>query len=284
LGPGSPTDINYDETISTLRYADRAKQIICKAIINEDPNARMIRELREEVERLRALMLAGSGTVAAVPPAMTADGQPSPARHKHKHKKHHHHHHHGGDGEGAVGGAGAKTGGNDDDDDRSLSSGSDGGDGSSSSSDSEDDENEVKRARAAAAAAAAQLATTEKLMAELSETWAEKMEKTQKLQTERESALREMGIALKTDGGTAGMFAPKNNPHLLNLNEDPLMSELLLYYLNPGITKCGRLPGADVVSHKFVKFCMSQGGYTRCRGAPGCAVERRGNSGGALCF
>ncbi len=31
----SPADINYDETLSTLRYADRAKQIVCKAIVNE---------------------------------------------------------------------------------------------------------------------------------------------------------------------------------------------------------------------------------------------------------
>lgn len=45
----SPADINYDETLSTLRYADRAKQIVCKAVINEDPNARLIRELKEEV-------------------------------------------------------------------------------------------------------------------------------------------------------------------------------------------------------------------------------------------
>lgn len=45
----SPADINYEETLSTLRYADRAKQIMCKAIVNEDPTAKMIRELREEV-------------------------------------------------------------------------------------------------------------------------------------------------------------------------------------------------------------------------------------------
>lgn len=52
----SPADINYDETLSTMRYADRAKQIVCQAIVNEDPNAKMIRELREELERLRHLM------------------------------------------------------------------------------------------------------------------------------------------------------------------------------------------------------------------------------------
>jgi len=51
----SPADINYDETLSTLRYADRAKQIKNVAVVNEDPNQKMIRELKEEVERLRQL-------------------------------------------------------------------------------------------------------------------------------------------------------------------------------------------------------------------------------------
>ena len=37
----SPANINYDETLSTLRYADRAKQIVCKAVVNEDPNAKV---------------------------------------------------------------------------------------------------------------------------------------------------------------------------------------------------------------------------------------------------
>uniref|UniRef100_A0A6Q2WXG2 Kinesin family member 13Bb n=1 Tax=Esox lucius TaxID=8010 RepID=A0A6Q2WXG2_ESOLU len=49
----SPAADNYDETLSTLRYADRAKSIVNHAVINEDPNARIIRELREEVEKLR---------------------------------------------------------------------------------------------------------------------------------------------------------------------------------------------------------------------------------------
>lgn len=54
----SPADINYDETLSTLRYADRAKQIRCNAIINEDPNNKLIRELKDEVTRLRDLLYA----------------------------------------------------------------------------------------------------------------------------------------------------------------------------------------------------------------------------------
>jgi len=38
------------------RYADRAKQIVCKAVVNEDANARLIRELKEEIQKLRELL------------------------------------------------------------------------------------------------------------------------------------------------------------------------------------------------------------------------------------
>ncbi|UXI21033.1 hypothetical protein NH340_JMT06976 [Sarcoptes scabiei] len=53
----SPSADSYEETLSTLRYADRAKRIVNHAIINEDPNNRIIRELREEVEQLREQLL-----------------------------------------------------------------------------------------------------------------------------------------------------------------------------------------------------------------------------------
>jgi TolA-binding protein len=49
----SPAADNFEETLSTLRYADRAKRIVNHAIVNEDPNAKVIRELKEEVEMLR---------------------------------------------------------------------------------------------------------------------------------------------------------------------------------------------------------------------------------------
>ncbi|XP_060551684.1 kinesin-like protein KIF13A [Ruditapes philippinarum] len=49
----SPAADNYEETLSTLRYADRAKRIVNHAVVNEDPNARIIRELREEVDHLQ---------------------------------------------------------------------------------------------------------------------------------------------------------------------------------------------------------------------------------------
>lgn len=45
----SPADINYDETLSTLRYADRAKKIKNKAVINENPMDKLIRELKVNI-------------------------------------------------------------------------------------------------------------------------------------------------------------------------------------------------------------------------------------------
>lgn len=45
----SPADINYDETLSTLRYADRAKKIKNKAVVNENPLDKLIRELKVHI-------------------------------------------------------------------------------------------------------------------------------------------------------------------------------------------------------------------------------------------
>ncbi|XP_034935444.1 kinesin-like protein KIF3A [Chelonus insularis] len=49
----SPADINYDETISTLRYANRAKNIKNRARINEDPKDALLRQFQDEIEQLR---------------------------------------------------------------------------------------------------------------------------------------------------------------------------------------------------------------------------------------
>uniref|UniRef100_A0A8C3VAM2 Kinesin-like protein n=1 Tax=Catharus ustulatus TaxID=91951 RepID=A0A8C3VAM2_CATUS len=48
-----PADYNYDETISTLRYANRAKNIKNKARINEDPKDAMLRQFQKEIEELK---------------------------------------------------------------------------------------------------------------------------------------------------------------------------------------------------------------------------------------
>jgi len=66
-----PADYNYDETISTLRYANRAKNIKNKPKINEDPKDAMLREFQDEIKRLKgALAAAGTGG------AISVDGVP----------------------------------------------------------------------------------------------------------------------------------------------------------------------------------------------------------------
>jgi kinesin family protein 1 len=50
------------ETLSTLRYADRAKQIKNQAVVNEDPNQLLIRQLKEELKALRKAMMENVGS------------------------------------------------------------------------------------------------------------------------------------------------------------------------------------------------------------------------------
>ena len=58
----SPADYNYEETMSTLRYANRAKNIKNKPKINEDPKDTMLREFKEEIERLRKMLADRDGS------------------------------------------------------------------------------------------------------------------------------------------------------------------------------------------------------------------------------
>ena len=62
----SPSDTNFEETLSTLRYADRAKRIVNHAVVNEDPNARIIRELRAEIDALKEMLLHANQPGAAL--------------------------------------------------------------------------------------------------------------------------------------------------------------------------------------------------------------------------
>lgn len=189
----SPADINYDETLSTLRYADRAKQIKCNAVINEDPNAKLVRELKEEVTRLKDLLRAqglgdiidtSMGSLTSSPSSCSLNSQ--------------------------VGLTSVSS-----IQERIMST--PGG------------EEAIER-----------LKESEKIIAELNETWEEKLRKTEAIRMEREALLAEMGVAIREDGGTLGVFSPKKTPHLVNLNEDPLMSECLLYYIKDGITRVGQ--------------------------------------------
>jgi kinesin family protein 3/17 len=52
----SPADYNYEETLSTLRYADRAKSIKNKPKINEDPKDALLKEYESEIAELKAML------------------------------------------------------------------------------------------------------------------------------------------------------------------------------------------------------------------------------------
>ena len=52
----SPASINYEETLSTLRYADRAKKIQNKAVVNESEHDKMVRLLKEENVNLKKMI------------------------------------------------------------------------------------------------------------------------------------------------------------------------------------------------------------------------------------
>ena len=57
-----PADYNYDESLSTLRYANRAKNIKNRPVINEDPKDAMLREYQDEISRLRKQLSQMSST------------------------------------------------------------------------------------------------------------------------------------------------------------------------------------------------------------------------------
>lgn len=59
-----PADYNYDETMSTLRYANRAKNIKNKPKINEDPKDALLRQFQDEIARLQQMLEASGGNTA----------------------------------------------------------------------------------------------------------------------------------------------------------------------------------------------------------------------------
>jgi uncharacterized membrane protein YukC len=52
----SPADYNYEETLSTLRYASRAKAIKNKPKVNEDPKDALLKEYEQEIKKLREML------------------------------------------------------------------------------------------------------------------------------------------------------------------------------------------------------------------------------------
>ncbi|KAG3282108.1 kinesin family member 1B, transcript variant X3 [Ictidomys tridecemlineatus] len=267
----SPADINYDETLSTLRYADRAKQIKCNAVINEDPNAKLVRELKEEVTRLKDLLRAqGLGDIIDIDPLID-DYSGSGGKYLKDFQNNKHRY--------LLASENQRPG--------NFSTASMGSLTSSPSSCSLSSQvgltsvtsiQERIMSTPGGEEAIERLKESEKIIAELNETWEEKLRKTEAIRMEREALLAEMGVAIREDGGTlgvfspkkksptllynflepistvqiltprpcdifldsSGVFSPKKTPHLVNLNEDPLMSECLLYYIKDGITRVGQ--------------------------------------------
>uniref|UniRef100_A0A8C8B1Y3 Kinesin-like protein n=1 Tax=Otus sunia TaxID=257818 RepID=A0A8C8B1Y3_9STRI len=77
----SPADNNYDESLSTLRYANRAKNIKNKPCINEDPKDALLREYQEEIKKLKAILAEqmGANNLSGLVPAETAHLAAKPA-------------------------------------------------------------------------------------------------------------------------------------------------------------------------------------------------------------
>ncbi|KAJ5966808.1 hypothetical protein N7501_003056 [Penicillium viridicatum] len=194
----SPADINFDETLGTLRYADSAKRIKNHAVVNEDPNARMIRELKEELAQLRS-KLGGGGAPGGAP--------------------------------GAIGGGLPQEYYPPDTPLEKQMVSIQQPDGSVT---------QVSKAEIVE-----QLNQSEKLYKDLNQTWEEKLQNTELIHKEREAALEELGINIEK--GFIGMSTPKKMPHLVNLSDDPLLAECLVYNIKPGTTTVGHMDQGQTV-------------------------------------
>eukprot|EP00049_Salpingoeca_infusionum_P007204 m.117134 g.117134 ORF g.117134 m.117134 type:complete len:1509 (+) comp13624_c0_seq3:124-4650(+) len=149
----SPSEANVDETLSTLRYADQARRIVNAATVNEDPNQRLIADLRAEIEQLRS-QVGGQGNMREV----------SMLREK--------------------------------------------------------------------------LTQTQSLMQQMNRTWEQKLAEAHAMREKNERLLRSQSVA--TTEQTSAL------PTLVNLNEDPQLSHLLVHVLSEGKTVMGQSDEADV--------------------------------------
>uniref|UniRef100_A0A669DG81 Kinesin-like protein KIF14 n=1 Tax=Oreochromis niloticus TaxID=8128 RepID=A0A669DG81_ORENI len=152
----SPAGSNVEESLSTLRYAQQARTIINVAKVNEDTNAKLIRELKAEVEKLRAAQMSSQG----VEPERVRLFQQEIATLKNK------------------------------------------------------------------------LCQQEREMIEANRAWREKLEQAEIRKREETKELQKAGVTFKVDNRL---------PNLVNLNEDPQLSEMLLYMIKEGRTTVGKL-------------------------------------------
>ncbi|XP_030640811.1 LOW QUALITY PROTEIN: kinesin-like protein KIF14 [Chanos chanos] len=151
----SPAASNVDESLSTLRYAQQARMIINIAKVNEDTNAKLIRELKAEVEKLRSAQMSSQGI----------------------------------------------------------------------------EPEKMRLFQQEIAALKMQLTQQEREMAEVHRAWKEKLEQAERRKLEETKELQRAGVTFKVDNRL---------PNLVNLNEDPQLSEMLLYMIREGQTKVGK--------------------------------------------
>uniref|UniRef100_A0A3B4Z744 Kinesin-like protein KIF14 n=1 Tax=Stegastes partitus TaxID=144197 RepID=A0A3B4Z744_9TELE len=152
----SPAGSNVEESLSTLRYAQQARTIINIAKVNEDTNAKLIRELKAEVEKLRAAQMSSQGI--------------EPER--------------------------------------------------------------VRLFQQEITALRSKLCQQEREMVEANRAWREKLEQAEIRKREETKELQKAGVTFKVDNRL---------PNLVNLNEDPQLSEMLLYMIKEGRTTVGKL-------------------------------------------
>ncbi|XP_009701107.1 PREDICTED: kinesin-like protein KIF14 [Cariama cristata] len=151
----SPAASSTEETLSTLRYAKQACSIINIAKVNEDVNAKLIRELKAEIQKLKAAQKSALNT----------------------------------------------------------------------------DPEKYRRYLQEITSLRVKLHQQERDMAEMQRAWKEKFEQAEKRKLEDIKELQKAGIAFKMDN---------HLPNLVNLNEDPQLSEVLLYMIKEGETTVGR--------------------------------------------
>uniref|UniRef100_UPI0037E9B30F kinesin-like protein KIF14 n=1 Tax=Semicossyphus pulcher TaxID=241346 RepID=UPI0037E9B30F len=152
----SPAGSNVEESLSTLRYAQQARTIINVAKVNEDTSAKLIRELKAEVEKLRAAQTSSQGI--------------EPQR--------------------------------------------------------------VRLFEQEIVALRNKLCQQEREMVEANRAWREKLEQAEIRKREETKELQKAGVTFKVDNRL---------PNLVNLNEDPQLSEMLLYMIKEGRTTVGKL-------------------------------------------
>ncbi|GFR85480.1 kinesin-like protein KIF14, partial [Elysia marginata] len=153
----SPSSQHLEETLSTLRYAHQARSIVNRVHINEDPKAKIIRQLRAEIERLR----------------------------------------------GEQGGGGMNE--------------------------------------EALAASMSEISRLKSEMEEMSRSWQERLRQAEARKAEELKMLERAGVTFKVDNRL---------PNLVNLNEDPQLSEMLLYVIKEGETRVGR----DIDDSRHIKL------------------------------